>query len=64
MNDNVELSVAINYLDRKIAELNIKMTKEPTPEVKEELEKYLTIKKEIYKGNTLLIKELINNIDK
>lgn len=61
MDSNTELSVAINYLDRKIANLNIKILDKSTPELEKELQKYLNMKKEIYKGNTLLIKEIINN---
>jgi len=60
MDDSVNLSVAIHIVDRKIANLNLKLLKTPTIELKDELEKYLNIKKEIYKGNKTLIDKVIN----
>ncbi|MCI8310241.1 MAG: hypothetical protein HFJ45_08840 [Clostridia bacterium] len=61
MDDNIELSVAIDLLNRKIARLNIKMANTPDSKTKDELEKYLKIKKEIFKGNTEIIKQIIKN---
>ena len=61
MDDNIELSVAIDLLNRKIAMLNIKMANTPDSKTKDELEKYLKIKKEIFKGNTEIIKQIIKN---
>ena len=63
MENNVDLPVALNILERKIANLTIKYSEEKDAEVEKELKKYLDIKKEIYKGNVLLIKKLINNED-
>ena len=61
MDDNIELSVAIDLLNRKIARLNIKMANTSDSKTKDELEKYLKIKKEIFKGNTEIIKQIIKN---
>ena len=55
MDDNIELSVAIDLLNRKIARLNIKMANTPDSKTKDEL------KKEIFKGNTEIIKQIIKN---
>lgn len=63
MGDSIELSVAINILDRKIAKLTLEMTESPSEETKRKLESYLNIKEEIYKGNTSLLKDLINDMD-
>jgi hypothetical protein len=60
MDNDIELSVAINLIERKIANLNIKMVDNPNEEIKKELDKYLTLKKEIYSGNVSRIKEIIN----
>lgn len=63
MDDNVELSVALNILNKKIANLNMMIIENSTPELENELKKYLDIKKEIYKGNTLLVKKVIDSVD-
>ena len=60
MDNNIDLSVAINLIDRKIASLNLKILENKTPELQNELEKYLKIKKEIYEGNMLLVRKIIN----
>jgi hypothetical protein len=60
MDNDIELSVAINLIERKIANLNIKMVDNPSEETKKKLDKYLTLKKEIYSGNVSRIKEIIN----
>lgn len=60
MDDSVDLSVALNILNSKIADINIKILANSTQELQEELEKYLNIKKEIYNGNTLLVSKVIN----
>ena len=60
--DDINLSVALNILDRKIANLNIQVVKNPENlELKNELNKFLNIKKEISKGNVELIKEVIDS---
>lgn len=60
MNDNPNLSIALNILERKIANLNMKIVECSTPELQKELDKYLNYRKELYKGNTLLIDEIVN----
>ena len=60
--DDVNLSVALNILDRKIANLNIQVVDNPDDiELKEKLTNLLNIKKEISKGNVELIKKVINS---
>jgi len=60
MNDDIDLSIAMDAADRKIVELNIKLSKEDTEELEEELNKWLTIKEEILKGNVEIIKRVVN----
>ncbi len=60
MDENGNYSVALNIVDMKIANLNMKILEKSTPELEKELDKYLKIKKEIYKGNTLIMKQIIN----
>lgn len=63
--DDVNLSVAINILDRRIAKLNIEIEKNPDEiPLKEELSKFLNMRKEISKGNAELIKKIINDAKK
>ncbi len=63
--DDVNLSVAINILDRRIAKLNIEIEKNPDDITqKEELSKFLNMRKEISKGNAELIKKIINDAKK
>lgn len=60
--DDINLSVAINFLDRKIAKLNMKIVDNPEDmELKENLNKYLNMRKEISKGNAELIKKIIDD---
>lgn len=61
MDNDIDLSVAMDAANRKIVELNIKLSKEDTEENQIELNKWITIKKEIAKGNVELIKRVINN---
>ena len=61
MDINEDFAVAIDAANRKIAELNVKLIKNKTEELQTELNKWLTIKEEIYKGNVKLIKKIINN---
>ena len=63
--DDVNLSVAINILDRRSAKLNIEIEKNPDDITqKEELSKFLNMRKEISKGNAELIKKIINDAKK
>lgn len=62
MDDSIDLAIALDSVNRKIAEINIKLAKSSeSEEVEEELNKWLTIKEEIYKGNAELIKKVIEN---
>ncbi|MBR1540328.1 MAG: hypothetical protein IJ629_04065 [Clostridia bacterium] len=61
MDSSVDLSVAIDVANRKIAELNMKIVEENNEDLEAELNKWLTIKEEIYKGNAEIIKRVINN---
>ena len=60
MDTNVDLSIAIDILNKKIAEFNMKILENNIKENQEELDKYLNIKKEIYQGNMLWIKKVIS----
>lgn len=60
-NDSVDLSIALDTLNRLISEMNIKITNGDNSEnTKKELEKYLQLKEEILKGNTILIKKIVD----
>lgn len=61
MDYNARLSIALNLIDRKIANLNMNLLANYSSETKQELHKYLNIKKEIYKNNILVIEQIINN---
>ena len=59
--DDINLSVAIDILDRKIAKLNMEIVKNPNNiELKEKLNNILNMRKEISKGNAELIKKIID----
>ena len=59
--DDINLSVAINILDRKIAKLNMEIVKSSEDiELKGRLSKLLNERKEISKGNAELIKKVID----
>ena len=60
MNNSAELDAALDLLERKIAKLNIKMAKSPDENIKNQLDKCLELKKEIYNGNTSIIDVIIN----
>lgn len=63
--DDVDLSVAIDILDRKIANLNMAIVREPDNlKFKEDLKVFLEMKKEVSKGNMQLIRKIINNAKK
>ena len=61
MNNNNELSLALNILERKIATLNMELLKNNSNEIRLDLEKYLLLKKDLYSGNISLIKKIIDN---
>ena len=61
MNENLKLNLAIDKIEKKIAELNIKITKNPEDinSIKE-LNILLKNRNKIYTGNTEELKILIN----
>ena len=61
-NDSIiNLSVAIDKLNSRISEINIKIVNGDNSEKnKKELEKYLNLKDEMLNGNMLLIDKVIN----
>lgn len=60
--NEVNLSVAMNILNKKITKLNLEILDNPNDlKLQEELEKYLQTKKEIGKGNISLIQKVIND---
>ena len=61
MDDNVDLAVAIDSVNRKIAELNMSILKNNSEELQNELNKWIKIRQEIYDGNAKLIRMVINN---
>lgn len=60
MDNNVDFAVAVDVLNRKIAELNIKISLNGTEELDKELNELLDIKTKIYDGDELLVKKIIN----
>jgi hypothetical protein len=60
MDINTEFSIALNIIDRKIAHLNIELTRNYSEKIREELDKYLKLKKEIDEGNKEIIRKIIN----
>ena len=62
MDNNIKFSVALENLERKIAELNIKISKDLDNQVlKHELSRLLNNKKTLLKGtDTNIIESLIN----
>lgn len=60
MDNNVDFAVAVDVLNRKIAELNIKISLNSTEELDKELNELLDIKTKIYDGDELLVKKIIN----
>lgn len=63
MEEAMELTVAINILERKIAELNIQLAKDYNSDLEKELKKYLKYREEIYEGNRSLIKKIVNDFE-
>lgn len=60
MENNTKFTVAIDKLNKKIAELNIKISKEPNNEaINQELEILLKDREELFRGNSEQLKELI-----
>lgn len=60
MESSIDFSIAVDILNRKIAELNIEILSDNSKENQDKLNNYLNIKKEIYEGNMLLIKKIID----
>ena len=63
MDEAMEITIAINILEKKISGLNIQLAKEYNSDLEKELKKLLNYKEEIYKGNRLLIKEIISDFE-
>lgn len=63
MEKNIKFTLVIDKLNKKIAELNIKISKNPeAPELKKKLNILLNDKNKLFKGNN--IEELENIIKK
>lgn len=60
MESSIDFSIAIDILNRKIAELNIEILNDNSKENQDKLNNYLNTKKEIYEGNMLLVKKVID----
>ena len=60
MESSIDFSIAVDILNRKIAELNIEILSDNSKENQDKLNNYLNIKKEIYEGNMLVIKKIID----
>lgn len=60
MEDNLKFTIAVDKLDKEIAELNIKISKDPTNTfIIQELESLLKDREKIFKGNAEELKMLI-----
>ena len=63
MDEAMELTLAINILERRIAELNIQISKDYNSELEEELKKYIKYREEIYEGSRSLVRKIINDFN-
>ena len=61
MNSDIDFAVAIDFVNRKIAEINMKIVENNSEDLQQELDKYLKIKEEIYDGNVDLIERIVKN---
>ena len=61
MNSEINFSIAIDFINRKIAEINMKIVENNSEYLQKELDRYLKIKKEIYDGNVDLIEKIVKN---
>ena len=61
MESDVDFTVALDSVNRKIADLNMKILQNNAEALQNELNKWLQIKQEIYNGNDKIIKMVINN---
>ena len=59
MDNSGNLSFAINFVDSKIACLNMQLVNEKNAELEKELENYLNAKKKIYQGDKSIVEEII-----
>lgn len=60
MNTNIDFSIAMNTINMKIAEFNMKILENDCKEYQEKLNKYLNIRKQLSEGNMLLVKKIID----
>ena len=59
MKDNVKLSIAMELIDKEIANLNIQLSESPESVLKNKLNYLLTLKDAIYSGNLDEIDEFL-----
>lgn len=59
MDKNIAFSLIIDILNRKISELNIKLSKNESPELRRTLDELLADKKALYEGNADTLKTVL-----
>lgn len=59
MDKNIAFSLIIDILNRKISELNIKLSKNESPELRATLDELLADKKALYEGNADTLKTVL-----
>ena len=59
MDKNIAFSLIIDILNRKISELNIKLSKNESPELRATLDELLADKKAVYEGNADTLKTVL-----
>ncbi|MBR2289100.1 MAG: hypothetical protein IJ867_00340 [Clostridia bacterium] len=61
MDSNIDISVALESVNRKISEINLMILEKDTEELQEELAKFLRLRQEIYDGNEEVIRKILDN---
>jgi hypothetical protein len=59
MDKNIAFSLIIDILNRKISELNIKLSKNESPELRRTLDELLADKKALYEGDSDTLKAVL-----
>ncbi len=59
MDKNIAFSLIIDILNRKISELNIKLSKNESPELRRTLDELLADKKALYEGDADTLKAVL-----
>ena len=59
MDKNIAFSLIIDILNRKISELNIKLSKNESPELRRTLDDLLADKKALYEGDADTLKAVL-----